>query len=183
LPFRELGTDAPHEQAFEQAMTAGDGDVAAVARQYMTDEYVRYPGLAGAQAAVRQMISLLADGRPMLTHCFAGKDRTGFTVAVTLRTAGVDNHAVMTDYLESNAAVPALRDRILESLRKRDDQQTAEIEAFADARLAEEVLGVREVYLEAAFRVLDEEYGSLPEYLRAVGVTDEQVSRLRGNLR
>lgn len=61
LPFRELGEQAPHEQAFEQSLASSTGeDVAVVAGRYMTDEYAKYPGLAGAQSAVRQLISLLA---------------------------------------------------------------------------------------------------------------------------
>ena len=55
----------------------------------MTEEYQRFPALPGAHLAVRQVISLLAEGRPVITHCFAGKDRTGFTVASVLDTVGV----------------------------------------------------------------------------------------------
>jgi protein-tyrosine phosphatase len=185
LPFRELGEHAPHEQAFENALSlsAGDDDVAVVATRYMTDEYAKYPGLTGAQSAVRQVISLLADGRPVLAHCFAGKDRTGFTVAVTLEAVGVDRDTVMTDYLRSNQAVPRLRERILESLRKRDGEQTQEIEIFAETRLADEILGVRDVYLHTALNAIDERYGSVSGYLAAIGITADQVGRLRGNLR
>lgn len=185
LPFRELGEQAPHEQAFEQALgqRVGDEDVAVVAARYMTDEYSKYPALTGAQSAVRRVISLLADGRPVLAHCFAGKDRTGFTVAVTLEAIGVERDAVMADYLRSNQAVPQLRERILESLRKRGDENTREIETFAEARLAEEVLGVREVYLHAALKTIDERYGSVPSYLESIGITTDQVNRLRSTLR
>lgn len=184
LPFRELGEHAPHEQAFEETLAASNGvdDVAVVAARYMTDEYAKYPGLAGAQSAVRQAISLLADERPVLTHCFAGKDRTGFTVAVALSAAGVNRDAVMADYLRSNDAVPQLKERILESLRQRSGEQTQEIETFADAQLTDEVLGVREVYLDTALRTIDEQYGSVPKYLEAVGITEDQVRRLRTNL-
>ncbi|MET4427278.1 MULTISPECIES: tyrosine-protein phosphatase [unclassified Mycolicibacterium] len=184
LPFRELGEQAPHEQAFEQSLASSTGeDVAVVAGRYMTDEYAKYPGLPGAQSAVRQLISLLADGRPVLAHCFAGKDRTGFTVAVALQAVGVDRDAVMVDYLRSNDAIPPLKEQILESLRKRTDEQTKEIETFAEAQLTDEVLGVREVYLHTVFRVIDEEYGSVAKYLDAVGVTEDQVRRLHANLR
>ncbi|MGV0577825.1 tyrosine-protein phosphatase [Mycolicibacterium elephantis] len=184
LPFRELGEQAPHEQAFEQALrsSTGNEDVAIVAARYMTDEYAKYPGLAGAQSAVRRVISLLADGQPVLAHCFAGKDRTGFTVAVTLEAAGVSRDAVMDDYLRSNQAVPQLRERILESLHQRGVENTQEIETFAEARLTEEVLGVRDVYLHAALKEIDEGYGSVRSYLEAIGVTTEQVSRLRSTL-
>ena len=47
----------------------------------------------------------------MLTHCFAGKDRTGFMVALVLESLGVDRDAIVADFLHSNGAVPQLRDR------------------------------------------------------------------------
>ena len=46
---------------------------------------------------------------------------------------------------------------------------------FAEARLTEEVLGVREVYLDTARAVIDDKYGSLANYLKAPGVTAEQL--------
>lgn len=194
LPFHELssqaaeGSQAPHEQTFERMMTENQGredpeDTAVAAKRFMTEEYLRFPRLAGAHLAVRQVISLLADQRPVIAHCFAGKDRTGFTVALVLETAGIDRDAILADFLRSNDAVPQLRERILESIRNRaGDDTTDEIVTFAEARLTEEVLGVHEDYLSAARRTIDEEYGSLPKYLDALGVTDDQVDRLRANL-
>jgi protein-tyrosine phosphatase len=191
LPFHELsnrspeGTEAPHEYAFERMLTEkpADEDVSVAAGRFMTDEYRRFPALAGAHLAVRQVISMLADERPVITHCFAGKDRTGFTVAVTLEAAGVSRDAIMTDFLRSNEAVPRLRDRIVESIRNRAGENvTDEIITFAEAQLTEEVLGVREDYLVTARRTIEEDYGSLPNYLDALGVTSEQVDRLRASL-
>jgi protein-tyrosine phosphatase len=186
LPFRELGSRAPHEQGFEQMLaqrTDGATDVAAAVGQYMTEEYAKYPAMAGAQTAVRQVLSLLADQRPVLAHCFAGKDRTGFTVAVVLEAAGVDRDAVMADYMRSNDAVPRLRESILEAMRNRSaEQPTDEIVAFAETSLAGEVLGVREGYLLAALNAIDDQYGSFSNYLDAVGVTNNQVRLLRDDL-
>lgn len=191
LPFHELsnqspeGTEAPHEYAFERMLTEKPADeaVAVAAGRFMAEEYRRFPALAGAHLAVRQVISMLADERPVITHCFAGKDRTGFTVAVTLEAVGVSHDAIMADFLRSNDAVPRLRDRIVESIRSRAGENvTDEMLTFAEAQLTQEVLGVREDYLAAARRTIDEEYGSLPNYLDALGVTSEQVDRLRANL-
>ena len=194
LPFHELsnqaadGAGAPHDQAFEQMMTENADsespeDTAVAARRFMIEEYQRFPQLAGAHLAVRQVISMLADERPVITHCFAGKDRTGFTVALVLETAGVARDAILADFLRSNDAVPQLRERILESFRNRgDDDTTDEIITFAEARLTDEVLGVHADYLSAARRTIDEEYGSLANYLEALGVTDGDVDRLRTNL-
>ncbi len=134
LPFHELsnqaaaeGAEAPHEQAFERMMTEKPGRrgrSAVAAKRFMTEEYQRFPTLAGAHLAVRQVISMLADERPVITHCFAGKDRTGFTVALVLETAGVARDAILADFLRSNEAVPQLRERILESIRNQGRLRT-----------------------------------------------------------
>lgn len=187
LPFHELskpGAEAPHESSFQKLMTEkpDDEDVSVAAGRFMTEEYQNFPTLVGAQTAVRQVISLLAEGKPVITHCFAGKDRTGFTVAVALEAAGVAPDAILADFLRSNNAVPQLRESILTSIRNRTEETTDEIVTFAEARLTEEVLGVREAYLHTARTVVDEQYGSLDGYLEAVGVTAVQVDRLRANL-
>jgi protein-tyrosine phosphatase len=187
LPFHELakpGAEAPHEQSFQRMMTEkpDDEDVTVAASRFMTEEYHRFPTLPGAHLAVRQVISMLASQRPVITHCFAGKDRTGFTVATVLEAVGVDRDAILSDFLRSNEAVARLRDSILESIRDRSEDSTDEIVTFAEARLTEEVLGVREEYLETARRSIVENYGSLHGYLEAVGVRDDEVRRLRAQL-
>jgi protein-tyrosine phosphatase len=182
LHFHELAAvdgEAPHEATFQKMMSEkpDDEDVAVAAERYMTAEYRRFPTLGGAQRAVRQVISLLADEHPVITHCFAGKDRTGFTVATVLEAIGVDRDAVLADFLRSNAAVPRLREQILVSVRDRTD--TDEEVTFAEARLTDEVLGVREDYLDASRRSIVQNYGSLEGYLEASGVTAEDLARVR----
>jgi protein-tyrosine phosphatase len=51
--------------------------------------------------------------------------------------------------------------------------------AFTEARLSDEVLGVRAEYLDAARRTIDDNFGSLDGYLRDAGVTAADVARLR----
>jgi len=187
LPFPDLSAieeDAPHEKAFERMGGTGtDESVAAAAGRYMTEEYQRFPTLPGSRRAVARVVSLLADERPVITHCFAGKDRTGFTVAVVLEAIGVGRDAILADYLRSNDAVPQLRSRLLEMMENRaNDRVTPEAITFADARLTEEVLGVREEYLDAARRSIDENYGSLRGYLDAAGVSADDVAALRSAL-
>jgi len=185
LPFPDVSAvdgEAPHEATFQKMMREkpDDEDVAVAAGRFMTEEYQRFPTLGGAKRAVRQVISLLAEGRPVITHCFAGKDRTGFTVATVLEVVGADRDAIMADFLRSNAAIAPLRERILESVRERSE--TDETITFAEARLTDEVLGVREEYLESARRSIEENYGGLRGYLAAAGVTDDDVARLRAAL-
>jgi protein-tyrosine phosphatase len=116
----------------------------------------------------------------VITHCFAGKDRTGFTVAIVLEALGVDRDAILADYLRSNEAVPELRARILEMVNERAGSElTPEAVMFAEARLTDEVLGVREEYLAAARDTIDDTYGSLDTFLREAGVGPADVDALR----
>ncbi|MHA3024590.1 tyrosine-protein phosphatase [Mycobacterium sp. BMJ-28] len=186
LPFHfddDSEQDAPHESTFQRVMSESpaDEDVAESAKRYMAEVYEEFPALPGAQTAVRRVISLLADRAPVLAHCFAGKDRTGFTVATVLEAVGVDRDAILTDFLRSNDAIAPLRERILEQVRARAGE-TPEVLTFAEARLTDEVLGVRAEYLDAAWRVRDEKYGSLAGFLDVAEVTPEQITRLRSAL-
>jgi protein-tyrosine phosphatase len=192
LPIPDLGPDelnpdgdAPHEHAFRRLLEDKHDDepVSEAATRYMVEEYSRFPTYNGAQQALHRVVSLLAGGRAVLTHCFAGKDRTGFMVALVLEAAGVERDAIMADFLSSNQAVPQLRERILDAVRQRSDVEvTPELMAFTEARLSDEVLGVREEYLDTARRTIDENFGSLDGYLRSADVTDADVTRLRDTL-
>jgi protein-tyrosine phosphatase len=177
--------EAPHEHAFRRLFEEkSDGEAASdAASRYMVDEYTRFPTYPGAREAVHRLVTLLADGRTVLAHCFAGKDRTGFTVALVLEAAGVDRDAIVADFLTSNQAVPMLRERILDTIRQRADvDMTPELLSTTEARLSEEVLGVRAEYLDAARRTIDDNFGSLDGYFRSAAITEAEVARLRDAL-
>ena len=187
LPFVETlasDADAPHEHAFQKMLTEkpDDESVSDAAARYMTEEYERIARSVLAQRAVHKVITLIAGGDRVLAHCFAGKDRTGFTVAVVLEAAGVDRDAIMSDYLASNTAVPDLRAHIVETIRNRMSD-TPEVAEVAEARLTDSVLGVREGYLDAARGALVEDFGSFDGYLDAAGVRADDLAKLRAALR
>jgi len=191
LPVPDLGKDdkntrgqAPHEHAF-QRLLAGEPDqseqsVNAAAARYMVDEYRQFPTRNGAQRALRRVITLLGAGSPLLTHCFAGKDRTGFVVATVLEIIGIDHDTILADFLRSNDAAPVLRVHVAEMIQNGwDAELTPQVETFSEARLSDWILGVREEYLAAARQTIDEKFGSLDAYLRDAGITEADVDRLR----
>ena len=187
LPFPEVthdhsGGQAPHETSWQKMMTEYSEEPAAqAAERWMIGEYERFPTLGGARDAVRRIVTLLGAGKRVLVHCFAGKDRTGFAVAVACEAAGVERDAIVSDYLRSNEAVTALRRHILDAMRTREGM-TDEVMSFAESRLTDGVLGVQESYLATARRVLDETYGGLDGYLEAAGVSAGDIGRLRVRL-
>jgi protein-tyrosine phosphatase len=194
LPFPDLSDQpsegeqadgaAPHEEAFQRLLRGesdGSGEpVNEAAVRFMTDEYRQFPIRNGAQRALRRVVTLLAAGRPVLTHCFAGKDRTGFVVATVLEAVGIDRDTIVADFLRSNDAVPELRTHIFEMIQQRGDTElTPEVVTFTEARLSDGVLGVRPEYLAAARQTIDEEFGSLGGYLADAGIIEADVDRLR----
>jgi protein-tyrosine phosphatase len=186
LPFVETlasDGDAPHENAFQKMLTEkpDDESVSHAASRYMTQEYARIARSPLAQRAVHKVVTMLGDDDHVLAHCFAGKDRTGFTIAVVLEAAGVDRDAIMADYLASNAAVPELRVHIVETIRRRMSD-TPEVAEVAEARLTDAVLGVQEAYLDSARSAIVSDFGSLTGYLDAAGVTADDVAKLRAAL-
>lgn len=186
LPFIEVAVtadgEAPHEHAFARLMTEKPSDESMdhAARRYMAEEYRGFAKSAGGRRAVHRVITLLGAERPVLAHCFAGKDRTGFTVAVVLEAAGVHRDAAMADYLASNAAVPQLREQIMAMVARRfDGEVPPEMAEFTEARFSDDVLGVREEYLDAALQTIADDFGSLDGYLSAADVTADDLDRLR----
>jgi len=127
--------------------------------------------------AYRQFVAelLAAKGAPVLFHCTAGKDRTGFAAAIVLRLLGVPEEVIVADYLRSKAYSLAARRRDLLLLRLfKGHELTALVRAL---------LGVEEAYLQAAFDAIDREYSSFAAYARdGLGLSEADIRRLRDQL-
>src|SRR5580698_3724748 len=70
--------------------------------QFLTDHYRVYPRRCAR--GFRTLFATLSDGthRPLVFHCTAGEDRTGFAGALLLTLLGVHWDTVMEDYLRTN---------------------------------------------------------------------------------
>jgi protein-tyrosine phosphatase len=140
--------------------------------KYMLETYVGF--VMQFTPAFQQFIRELAfaEGRPVLFHCTAGKDRTGYASAILLRMLGVPHETVTEDYLLSNDHFYAghkwnlMLARLLKGKRFADS-----IKGFmiADPR-----------YLSAAFETIDREYGSFENYIRdGLGLSTADVEHFK----
>jgi protein-tyrosine phosphatase len=138
--------------------------------------------LQGNDAFVRRfadrfaaVVGVLADPErwPIVVHCTAGKDRTGFAVASLLWAAGADDEAVLTDYLRTN-----------EHLAERHAQALAHAATrLADTEPLRAMMEVRAEYLAAARAAIDDVYGSTDVFVRdGLGLDDAVRARLRAAL-
>lgn len=116
-----------------------------------------------------------AKGEPVVWHCSAGKDRTGFAAAILLRILGVPEDVVMQDYILSREYALAARQKELTLVRILKGEEAAD--------KLQILLGVEEPWLQAAFDTIDETYGSFDNYVsEALGLSDEDVTALRAEL-
>ncbi|MCW5320808.1 tyrosine-protein phosphatase [Verminephrobacter aporrectodeae subsp. tuberculatae] len=113
------------------------------------------------------LFRLLLDERqtPLVFHCTAGKDRTGFAAALILLALGVARDLVMQDYLLTNA------------LYRRPKG--------VGSHTSEEVLAVlwrvQEEFLNAALHRVDQDFGGVAAYLAdALGVDSAAQRELAG---
>ena len=116
-----------------------------------------------------------AEGRPVLWHYSAGKDRAGFAAAILLRILGVPEDVVVQDYALSKQYSLAARRNQLLLLRVFKGKEAADKLTV--------ILGVEPEWLEAGFAEVDVQYGSFENYVReGLGLSNEDVAGLRSAL-
>jgi protein-tyrosine phosphatase len=109
---------------------------------------------------------MLEDGAPLVIHCTAGKDRTGFACALILHALGVSDDLIAEDYLLTNrfyrrdpAASPDLPDEVRQAI--------ASVEAS---------------FLSAGFEAVCAEYGNLENYFgEGLGLGPRERSALEAS--
>lgn len=83
-------------------MATGGPLTAPEAAELMRDSYRNY--VRNHTESYRALFAhLLEDDTPLVIHCTAGKDRTGFGSALILTALGVEEPAIVEDYLLTNA--------------------------------------------------------------------------------
>ncbi|MEV5613011.1 tyrosine-protein phosphatase [Streptomyces sp. NPDC052225] len=145
------------------------------AEALFADTYRALVSTASAQAAYRTLLLELAapDAGPLLFHCTAGKDRTGWGATVILSLLGADDATVEAEYLSVNVAVRAAFAPLVEGFTAQG----------GDPDVALSVIGVTPGYLHAAQDEVAVRYGSVEKYVReGLGVPDEAVAAVKERL-
>ena len=152
----------------EDAKTGG-------AAQMMIELYQRFVYGADVRAVFAAAVRLVAtpDELPLLFHCTAGKDRTGWLAAIILSALGVDRDTVMADYLRTTELNASGRDHMISTISARVESP----------EIILPLLEARAEYLEAAFVEADRRYGGMDGYLRVgLGLDDTVLAALHANL-
>ncbi|WP_156822661.1 tyrosine-protein phosphatase [Demetria terragena] len=135
------------------------------------DHYLGY--LRERPDSISQALRVIAGAEgAAVVHCAAGKDRTGTVIALALSLAGVSDEDIAADYAATSQRLP----RILERL--------SAVPAYAE-NLQGRPLSDHETDPQTMVRLLAavrETSGSVADWLRDQGWTDEDLEQLRRRL-
>ena len=137
-----------------------------------------YRGLPRAALThARVLLGRMAeDVAPVLVHCTAGKDRTGFMIALLLAALGVEQEAILEDYMlsasrKTAAAREATRAMVIGHLGSPMAEDALDI-----------MMGVRPDYLAGSFAAIEAEFGGIDRYLLQLGMGSVQREAMRSQL-
>jgi protein-tyrosine phosphatase len=117
-------------------------------------------------------LAAVADAQgTVVVHCMGGKDRTGIVSALMLRLAGVPYSEIGEDYAVTAVNLEPSTSRWIPAIA--DEAERAKWEKLKDTPAVAMVRVVQEI---------ERRYGDVASYLRAAGLADEQVDRLRERL-
>jgi protein-tyrosine phosphatase len=110
---------------------------------------------------------LIEQPGPVVFHCTAGKDRTGFAAALLLSALGVDREAIMADYLLTNRLY----------------RRSPLVSTDGPAHVVNVLWGVQPAFLDAALDTVAREFGGMGRYLQGpMGLEPAAMARLRDRL-
>lgn len=113
---------------------------------------------------------------PSLVHCVAGKDRTGWAVAMAQHALGVPRDAIMEDYLLTNTAGN------IEARIATGATQIREKHGAISDDTIRALMGVDADYLNAALKSAEAAHGDLNRYLEEVlGINAARRDKLRAH--
>ena len=97
------------------------------------------------------------DNYPLLYHCTAGKDRTGFATLLLLSALGVDEETIIEDYLLTNKHLNDAFWKDIETVASKNGMTLEQIKP---------ILVADQVYIQGAFDAITEHFGTMERYLR-----------------
>jgi protein-tyrosine phosphatase len=170
-----IGADLVHLPVIEELWGAdGAHDVDPI--EYLVERYLEMTEGVGA-TAIAGVLRLLAAGEPeacpAVFHCSAGKDRTGVVAAVLLSTLGVDDELIAEDY---HHTAPAMA-RMVEWIRLRHPDA---VDTMADQ--PEVFLACPPEAMSTFLSTMEERHGTIVDFVRTIGVSDDDIDSLRARL-
>jgi protein-tyrosine phosphatase len=174
LPDRDAANASP-DKLFQIIGSLPGGAGAEMAMAYL---YRRKPRAYASNLGILFREIIAGDALPLLVHCHAGKDRTGFMVAILLAAAGISRADILEDYTLTAQFFPV-------------EEETVQMVAWAKRSYghdlsnaaARPMVEARRAYLESSLAEIDTAFGGIDAYLReAVGLSQAERLKYQGQV-
>lgn len=127
------------------------------------ESYLQIAESCGAAEAFREMGA--APGG-VLFHCSAGKDRTGTLSAIMLTLAEVPEETIVQDYLLTGVCIRGRQELLFQRFPELDRN----------------IVIPQPRHIRGFLKLWREKYGTAENYLQAIGLTNDQIEKLRRKL-
>jgi protein-tyrosine phosphatase len=160
---------AGHNKAYK-------GKTAAGARAYMRSMNRQFVTDAKQRKNIAKVLKVIAGATgPVLIHCAAGKDRTGWVSAVLQQIAGASRNTIVAEYKLSNVYRKAYIDDAVAKARKISTTKAA---------IVTELQVNRRSFIEAGLNKASSQYGSFHRYLtKGLKLSTATIATLKAKLR
>ncbi|WP_455835263.1 tyrosine-protein phosphatase [Pseudarthrobacter siccitolerans] len=152
-----------------------DGDAPVIEHVAMGEMYATIVETAAPQLASALGIIALAPGATAF-HCAAGRDRTGVLAAVLLLALGATDDDIITDYARTSPNMPAILQRTRPTMGALMARLGFDLEAMTAVTISEEPM---DIAMHTMFARLRERHGDVLAPVRAAGLGEETIARLR----
>ena len=141
-------------------------DEGAVPPNCLEDVPVSYMKIAEAHC-MREVFKTIANATEgVLFHCTAGKDRTGVVSAILLSLAGVSKEDIIFGY----------------TLSREFNKVRMEAYLKEHPEIDKEIVLANERSMSKFLEMFQEKYGSPKQYLLGIGLSDEEIKKIKGKL-
>ncbi|MBT30185.1 MAG: hypothetical protein CMO01_11045 [Thalassobius sp.] len=150
---------------------AGEKNIDVDGHEMMLNAYTFYS--TKAQEEYKEFFRLLlkSDNCPLLFHCTAGKDRTGFAAAMLLSALDIPKEIIFEDYLLTNHFRKVF-----------NEEKMAGAENDTELEIIKSFVEVRNAYLEKSFQEIEQLSGSVENYLFSeLKLGSEEINQLKRN--
>ena len=125
-----------------------------------------YMDIAAAPVLKDVFTTMAETGAGVMFNCSAGKDRSGVVTAIILMLCGVKDEEIVEDYM----------------LTKEYNRERFKMAAIHHPDLDLNIIIPRESYIMDFMKLFREKYGTVEEYFRSIGVSDEIREKLKHKL-
>jgi protein-tyrosine phosphatase len=167
--LKQQAPNAADPDTMLHAMTDDPAAQEAFGDSIMYNIYKRFVAKKSNREMFGESVNIILEGEPVVFHCAAGKDRTGWLAYLLQESAGLSHKRIVEDLEYSSNFAKTLSENFV---RHKNPTEA----------ILSTVLSTKEKYLDVGIMYMIERYGSLENYLIECGVNMDKLNKFVKNV-